>query len=112
MFKRPPKGTSDSGQSGASYDFGSWAKPCPALCEFLTQTRWEDGTVRATGTFLMLAEDGVWKGSLHDRDAQRSCWLSGKTPTDLLSAVEKVCLTGEADWRAKPVLTPQKGRRG
>lgn len=110
MFKKAEKPTGGEKLSSASYDNGTWQKGCPNLCQFLTQTQWEDGTPRAPGTLLLLAEDGMWKGSLHDRDAQRSCWLSGKTPTALLEAIERVCLTGEAEWRHKPPQTPQKGK--
>lgn len=112
MFSKPQTSTANGPQSPPSYDYGTWSKGAPHLCEFLSLTQWADGTSRVPGTLLILAEDGLWKASLHDREGQRSCWLSGKTPTDLMASLERVCMTGEADWRHKPVQMPPAKRKG
>jgi len=49
---------------------------------------------------MLLAEDGVWKAWLHDRDGKRSCWVSAGSLYDLALRVEQVLVVGGDDWRA------------
>lgn len=71
----------------------------PATVEWLTVRQWEDGSKRQTGTVMVLAEDGVWKAWLHDRDGARSCWLSAGGLIDLAALIELTLETGEGSWR-------------
>lgn len=72
----------------------------PALCEWLTAGRWDDGKPRKTGTVMLVAESGTWKAWVHDRDAGRSAWLSAASIVELVQALERLCSGGPAEWRA------------
>lgn len=78
----------------------------PTLVEWLTRLTWEDGEKRKTGTAMVLAENGVWKVWLHDRDGARSAWLSAGTLQDLIGVVEDALLNDSLTWR-----DDAKGRR-
>ncbi len=81
-------------------DAGGMESVCGALVEFLTAVKWDDGSVRKSGTVLIVFEDGLWKAWLHDRDGKRSAWVSGRTPVDLASAIEEGFQTDSLGWRA------------
>jgi hypothetical protein len=73
----------------------------PTVAEFLTSTAWEDGSSRSTGTITLMRDEGAWKAALHDRDAGLSCFVSGKTFTALLEAMERGLEAGSLEWREK-----------
>jgi hypothetical protein len=72
----------------------------PTLVEWLTTLKWENGDKRQTGTVMVLAEDGVWKAWLHDRDGRCSGWLSAGSLFDLLVAIEEGLVNNSVNWRA------------
>jgi hypothetical protein len=108
MLSRITPASNGQGLSKQAFDCGSWGKSYPTLCEFLTLSQWEDGSPRVPGTAVLCPESGAWKLCLRDRDGGNFCFVSGKTPTDLLEAVERG-LTGKStlDWRAD---RPQRKR--
>lgn len=71
----------------------------PATHEFLAMTVWDDGKPRQTGTVMLLAEEGLWKAWVHDRDAKRSAWISGHTVEALLALLEQGLLGATMAWR-------------
>lgn len=104
-MKRRERGSSSSpGVSPLSG--GDWSKWYPALCEFLSMHAWEDGTARATGTVMLLSEDGRWKAWVHDRDSLEGLFVSGSTPDAVLSSVEALLVAGDGEWR--PDKRPSK----
>jgi len=71
--------------------------------EFVTATKWDDGTKRVPGTMLLMFEDGVFKAMLNDKANGRIAFLSGQTWEDLMNLVNDAVRTDDADWRkAKP----------
>jgi len=72
----------------------------PELHAFLTETTWEDGKPRKTGTVMLLTEDGLWKAWIHDRDTKVSGWLSGESWEGLLESLNKAFGSGSITWRA------------
>ena len=80
-------------------DGGSWAQGLPALVEFLTETKWDDGTPRAVGSLTLFVDEGLWKACLSDKDAGRVAFVSGQTPTDVFQAAEKGLTSSSLDWR-------------
>lgn len=84
---------------GPIADGGPFTLDCPSLVEFLGSSVYSDGTVRITGTAMLLTEGGRWKVWLHDRDAGEGCFVSGATLRAALTAAESAISTGEADWR-------------
>jgi hypothetical protein len=97
FIKRVEKGARPEAIEASSA--GDWEVHFPALVEFLTALEWEPGKARATGTAMLLSEHGSWKVWLHDRDAKRSCWLTGRSIDGCLLAAEEVLRGGLADWR-------------
>jgi len=85
-----------SGGAAAPAELGAVA---PALVEFLTVDKWDDGTARQVGTVMLLVDGVVWKAWVHDRDGRRSCFVSARTPLELLSSVEDVLANSGGDWR-------------
>lgn len=85
-----------------------FGKAYPGLAEFVSQTKWPDGSERVCGTLLLLCEDGRAKVWVNDKDGGVSCWVSGDTLAAALKAAEKAVTGTGGDWRAPP---KGKGRR-
>lgn len=102
VYPRPrPKSASDGPNLGALVSC-SFGEQYPSLWAFLTDSEWEDGTERETGTLLVCVSEGRAKGWLNDRSEGRSCWVSSSTITGVLEAADAVLRTGEGDWRDTP----------
>lgn len=71
----------------------------PAIWEFLTEVKLEDGTTRVPSTLMLIIEDGSWKACLNDRENERSCWMAGLTLDTVLARLEATLCDGEAEWR-------------
>lgn len=85
------------------------AKSYPAFFAFLTDTTWDDGSPRETGTAMVMAGDGLVKFWLHDREGSgRSLWVSGETVEDCLAGADDAIATGSGEWRVDRV----KGGKG
>jgi hypothetical protein len=81
-------------------------KELPYIVAFLSQTVWEDGKDRKPGSILVVADGGLWKCWVNDRDALLSAWVSADTLLDLLSAVERGLAGDALSWRSD-----RKGKR-
>lgn len=97
MIQRAPKTGHPKGVPAAPSD--GWLEFYPGVQEFLTLTAWEDGAVRQTGTLMLLAEAGLWKLWIHDRDGRRSVWISGQSVEVVTQKAEDIVQGGPADWR-------------
>jgi hypothetical protein len=104
----PTSPTSSEGFLGSD-----WCKWYPGVVEFLSRSRWEDGTSRCPGTVMLIYEAGRWKLWCHDKDLGESMFISGATPEGALEAFEKALTEGSGDWRPdRQGGTPQRnGRR-
>jgi hypothetical protein len=80
----------------------------PALVEELTLTEWAPDENRVTSTLLLFVEDGLWKACLHDRDSQKSCFVSGLSLSGLLASVEQGLREDDLDWRSKRPVPGKK----
>lgn len=79
-------------------DKGFWAS-FPDLLSFTSQSKWEDGSSRLTGTMMVFTEGGQWKCWLHDRDACQGCFVTGTTIEGLLKAANAAVGASGGDWR-------------
>jgi len=77
-----------------------FAKKYPTILEYLTTTKWDDGTAREASKLSLFIEDGVFKVAVNDVDLKRSLYTSGETLEGALRATEKALQMPEADWRA------------
>jgi hypothetical protein len=55
--------------------------------------------MRKTGTVLVFAEQGKWKGCLNDRDGGNYAFVSSDSLLGLVDALEKGLKQGGLDWR-------------
>lgn len=79
----------------------SWSTRWPTLAAHLFDATFEDGSPRATSTLMLLAELGVVKACLNDREEARSAWVSGRTVDEVLEALEAGLAADSVDWRAR-----------
>lgn len=77
----------------------SFLEAYPALWEYLTVGKWEDGTPRQRSTITFFYEDGLWKACLNDRDGSRSLFVSCPIWNDVLRALERASTDPAAPWR-------------
>lgn len=98
-----------AGSTGSSKPVDSlFSSKSPALFEYLTEDKWEDGKPRPTATLLVFAEQGVFKACVNDRANGVIAWFSDERFQGLLEAVERGLADGTAEWRASKGAT---GRR-
>lgn len=84
------------------------AKKCPELVEFLTLTRYMDGSPRAVGTVRLLVEGGRLKACFNDNDTGRYGFVALDALQGLPGALERVLAGNKVDWRRSK---EQTGRR-
>lgn len=87
-----------SGSFQACLD-GPTYKKFAELGAFLSTSKWEDGSARATGTAMLMVEDGLWKCWLHDRDAFCGLFVAGETLDQVLAAADKAAGGAGGGWR-------------
>lgn len=71
----------------------------PALHEYLTLSRYPDGSERTTATLLILCERGRIKLCLGDRERGRSLWVTADSIEEGLAQIDEDLQLGTADWR-------------
>jgi hypothetical protein len=78
-----------------------WYQQCPATREYLELTQWEDGSPRQPSTVTIFVEHGLVKLCLHDRDQNRSCWVSGDSFEAAWASLEDGLAAGNVEWRER-----------
>jgi hypothetical protein len=86
-------------RSRPSGDVAVWAGAYPALWEFLTLDRYDDGQQRLTAMLIMFVEEDAFKVALQDRQEGRSTWVTADTPNNALVLLEGNLASGKAEWR-------------
>jgi len=72
---------------------------CPTLLDYLTNTKYDDGTPRTTSTMTIFVDQGAFKVSVNDRDAEASLYSSAACLLDALASTEKRLNGDQTDWR-------------
>lgn len=83
----------------------------PAVYEYLTLTKWEDGTQRQPSTMLLLVEEGFMKACLNDRANQRSAWVSGASLTDTMKCLDDGLKDDTLVWRKNQPWEQKRGKK-
>jgi hypothetical protein len=83
----------------------------PAIWDYCTSVKWDDGKPRSPATLLLFVEDGLWKLCLNDRARERTAWAAGETVFDCLDAMEANLAAETAVWRRKPPDRAGGGRK-
>lgn len=107
-FLQKPAPLPDRNGAPRMVDAGTWAKGLPALSEFLSEARWDDGSPRVTGSITLFCDDGVWKLCLSDKDAGRVAFVSAGTPTEVFAAADKALQSSSLDWRVQKAFGGKK----
>jgi len=79
---------------------GPVVRQFPAILEFLTATAWAPGEPRKPGTLTLFTDEGCWKGSLNDKDAERSAFVTGDSPEGVLASLERGLADDTLSWRS------------
>lgn len=108
MLRKPdPRGS--SGAPCAGFDDESFQQSYPVLFSYMCDLCYEDGTARKTATLTLFADEGTLKGSLNDRDNERSLFLTARSLMELLDSLETALCDAKTVWRAyKADYHPQK----
>lgn len=87
------------------------AKKFPAVYEFMTATRYEDGSARKPSSLLIFASDGQFKAMLKDADHERCLWVAAPTLAEVFVALEACLVDPHAVWRVDRQQTGQTAAR-
>ena len=107
-YLRRPSQNGTNGPVDPYLSLGGWAEQFPALCEFLVETKWEDGQVRKPGTVTLFFDDGAWKLCLNDKDSSCVAFVSAGSPLGTFEVAEAGLTGGALDWRIQKSF---KGKR-
>lgn len=80
---------------------------CPAIRDYLSLEKHDDGTPRDRATLLVFLEAGMVKVCLSDRSESASFWKAGQDVLDIVTAMEADLQAGRAEWR----VTHAKGAK-
>lgn len=98
--------------SGVDLDLGGCelGKRLPLLVEFLSESRYADGSPRVLPTLTLFVEPGLLKACLNDRDQSMVAFVTGSSLLGLLEALETGLEADSLDWRQSGQST--RKRRG
>jgi hypothetical protein len=81
-------------------ELGGQLSKLPAITEYLTLDAYDGGVKRKLSTLSLWYEEGKVKGSLNDKEEQRSLYASADSLETVLEALEAMIVEDRADWRA------------
>lgn len=74
-------------------------KQWPTLWSYMTQSRWDDDTPRATSGLTIFVQDGLFKVLLKENEQSLCLWAAGIGLYPALDAIEAALCTPAPDWR-------------
>jgi len=80
-------------------DTDDWAVSHPYLHAFMSETEYDGGGVRKTGTLLLFVDQGLLKACLSDRDVQEVTFVSASSLEGILDRLEGGLREGALEWR-------------
>lgn len=89
--------TSGNGEVATTDGF---ATEYPGLWEMLTLLRYPDGSHRATSTLSLFVDEGLVKACLNDRDQGQNTFVSGRSISECMRALETGLQADTLQWRA------------
>ncbi len=99
VLKKPKDALTSSVPQAECSSAGDVLGAFPSLIEWLSSSKWEDGTGRARSILKVEWEDGRWKLTFLDVDGGRVLYLSNPLLEEAMLALEQACQTGKADWQ-------------
>jgi hypothetical protein len=94
------KDAKPAGEGGSSnWVVGRFEELYPAIHEYLSLDRHDDGKKRETATMLVLCDSGMLKAWFNDRDNQRAAWVGATNLEGLFLALEDGLQCDTLEWR-------------
>lgn len=90
---------------------GRWFHERPALLEFMTCRRHEDGTPRELSVVMVCVSDVGMRVGLKDDDAGGWLWREETTVEKALNAIEKALQSGNVKWSVPGGRTGKNGKK-
>jgi hypothetical protein len=106
-FVRRCKADAEGGLRGERAVDAEFMASYPALHEHLTLD-WLEGSPRETSTLSISCDAGRWKARLCDRDNGLVAFISADGFGDVLAALERGLVSGDADWRTDQFARKRK----
>ena len=79
----------------------------PNIFGFLTETKYDDGKPRVTGSISIWTQLGVLKASISDKDNKRVCYVEALSLHELIEMIERTICDDNTDWKnQKPFNQP------
>lgn len=100
MLRKPVPGQM-FGPVERPFDDSEFKARYPSIYEYLTVTRWADGSNRVTSTISVFIDNGALKLVINDRDNNRSAFFSAPTFEDTLVRMEEALTEDSADWKSR-----------
>ena len=97
-FKRPNLNTPVKPMANAWNDAADRAD-YPNVFGFLTETTYDDGKPRMTGSISIFTQLGVLKASVSDRDNKRNFYVEALTLHELIGMIEQGICDDNTEWR-------------
>lgn len=96
----------ESGDSTSSDVVTSFSDPLlkssyPTLHDYLTDTKFEDGSPRVSSTLTIIADDGKFTGFLNDRHNDRSLCVESSSFNGLLNELEDGLTADKIPWKRR-----------
>ena len=109
-MRRPNNHESERLPTSAMASPGKWGEGYPSLWAFLADPAFDDGSPRTTGTVMLFCEQGRLKAWVHDREMERTAFLTARCPEDLFAELNDGLETDDMDWRS--TVRKQGGKHG
>lgn len=74
-------------------------KDYPNIFAFLTETKYDDGKPRMTGSFSVWTQQGVLKASINDRDTSNVCYVEAPSLQELIALIEQAICNDGTEWK-------------
>lgn len=98
-FLKRAVGTGQTVDADRAFPDAAFAKDWPALFEYMTATKWPDGSDRKVSSVTLFAEDGSLKCCLNEKNDQCVLFAAGKTLKTCLNALEGLLAGSDTPWR-------------
>lgn len=90
-------------------DAASW----PHLLEYLTETKYPDGSAREPSALIIVADGTGWRGCVSDKDNARTLWKTADSVEGLLLALEEALASDDPTvWRQSAAAKFKGKKRG
>lgn len=105
------RGLSAAVKGGESSPFpdSKFAKDWPAVYEYMTESKYPDGTARKTSSLTLFCEDCQLKLCLTEKNEGLVLFAAGKTLQTALNALDGLLAGEETPWRKSQYGATQRG---